>query len=111
MPPNGLLRPITVAMMVFGLPGSITMSITLELPVPGESKLLPVVTVSLVKVTDAGAAVALFDLKTPRRASGGAELVRAVPRPPMPVAVETKMVAGSAGWTRILLIDRPVKAL
>jgi len=29
--------------------------------------------------------------------------------PPIPEEVETKMVAGSVGWTRILLMVRPVK--
>lgn len=32
------------------------------------------------------------------------------PIPAMPVDVDTKIVAGSVGWTRILLIARPVNA-
>src|SRR6185503_3924855 len=111
MPPNVLDRPITAATRLSGLPGSIAMSMMLALPVPGESTLLSVVTVSFVKVTEPGAAVALLDRKIPRKANGGAEALKALPRPPTPVAVATKIVAGSDGCTRILLIERPVKAL
>ena len=93
------------------MPGSITISITLALPVAGESTLLSVVTVSLVKVIEAAAAVALFERKMPRSARGGVDALNGLPDPPTPVAVDTKMVAGSLGCTSILLIDRPLKAL
>src|SRR6267378_8438804 len=82
------------------------------LPVPGLSRLPSVFTIILLKVTAPAAAVALVDRKTPRRARGGMVLLRALPAAPeTPAAVDTKIVAGSVGWTSILVIARPLKQL
>src|SRR5258706_2006649 len=62
------------------------------------------------KVTVPAAAVAFAERKTPRSARGGMVLERAFPAAPAtPAAVDTKMVAGSMGLTRILEIVRPLK--
>ena len=60
------------------------------------------------------AAVAFVERYSPSTARGGTMVAASIAVPPMPenpVEVATKTVAGSVGWTRILLIARPVKAL
>ena len=91
-------------------PGSKTISKIEVLPVPGTSRLPSVFTISFEKMTDAAAAVAFVERKTPRSARGGMVLLNALPPAPATAAdVETKMVAGSISLTSILLIARPLK--
>src|SRR4051794_37149210 len=105
-----IVEPCVETSRVFALPGSKTISKIEVLPVPGASRLASVLTMIFSNVT--AAAVALAERNTPRSAIGGTVLVRAFPAAPeTAAAVDTKMLAGSVGLTRILLIARPVKQL
>ena len=88
------------------------MSVMLRLPVLSDA-LAAVVTVSFVNATDPAAAVAFVERQMPFGPRGGSEFPRGAsqPIPIMPAAVATKIVAGSFGCTRILLIVRPLKGV
>ncbi len=104
-----VVSPYTQHNILLGLPGSMTISFILLLPVPGLSRLPNVVTVSFLKVTAPAAAVALVDLYSPTKAVGGTEDEGVTPGfPATPVEVDTKMLAGFVGSTSILLIDLKV---
>src|SRR5258706_14948784 len=97
---------------LFALPGSKAMSKIDVLPVPGLSRLPSVLTMIFWNVTVPAAAVAFAERKTPRSARGGMVLERAFPAAPAtPAAVDTKMLAGSMGLTRILEMVRAMKQL
>src|SRR5260370_35636283 len=107
-----IVAPDVDTSRLFALPGSKHISKIDVFPVPGLSRLPSVLTTIFWKVTVPAAAVAFAERKTPRSASGGMVLERAFPAAPdTPVAVDTKMLAGSMGLTRILEIVRPLKQL
>src|SRR5258707_4930509 len=104
--------PDVDASRLLALPGSKAMSKIDVFPVPGLSRLPSVLTMIFWNVPVPAAAVAFAERKTPRSASGGMVLERALPAAPAtPAAVDTKMFAGSVGFTRILEIVRPLKQL
>src|SRR5579864_5262010 len=85
--------------MLLGLLGSMAMSVIERLPPAA------VATVNFVNVTEPAGPAAFVERKRPR----DGRILNGLPlRPPMPEVVETKIVFGSAGCTRIWEIARPV---
>src|ERR1043165_9905060 len=102
--------PDVATRRLFGFPGSRTMSKMFVFPVPGGSRLPSVFTVILEHATVAAAAVALVERYAPRSPSGPETLESAFPAMTATAAeVETYIVAGSVGLTRIREIARPPK--
>ncbi len=87
------------------------MSETLTLPVGGLSGLLSVFTINFWNVTEPAGKVAFVERYTPRVPMAGTSPSVLPPLPANPEPVATKIVFGSVGWTRILLIERPLKIL
>src|SRR6185436_3695813 len=102
--------PYTQATRTFGSLGSNTMSRMRAFPLVSGGTLPDAVTLSFWKV--GLALVALVERYTLSSDRGGmSKPIDAEGLPDVPVYVDTKMVAGSVGWTRTWLMARPVKAV